>query len=129
MGAAVRGAAAALGGRGTWVVNENEPQLAALVAPAAEGGCGLDAIWNDDWHHAAFVALTLRDEAYFSDYRGNAREFAAAIDRDELRAGAEDLGVDFDEHVAFVTAALAERADELAREAVSRRASKLPAAG
>jgi len=42
-----------------------------------------------------------------------AREFAAAVDRDDLRAGAEDLGVDFDEHVAFVIAALGERADEL----------------
>ena len=39
--------------------------------------------------------------------------FAAAVDRDELRAGAEELGVDFDEHVAFVIAALDERADEL----------------
>ena len=32
--------------------------------------------------------------------------FAAAVDRDELRAGAEELGVDFDEHLAFVIAAL-----------------------
>jgi putative nucleotidyltransferase with HDIG domain len=40
--------------------------------------------------------------------------FAAAIDRDELRAGAEHLGVDFDEHVAFVIAALEERSGELA---------------
>ena len=39
--------------------------------------------------------------------------FAAAIDREELRAGAEHLGVDFDEHVAFVVAALEEHADEL----------------
>jgi putative nucleotidyltransferase with HDIG domain len=39
--------------------------------------------------------------------------FAAAVDRDELRRGAEDLGVDFDEHVAFVIAALAEHAEEL----------------
>ena len=39
--------------------------------------------------------------------------FAAAVDRDELRAGAEKLGVDFDEHVAFVIAALDEHADEL----------------
>lgn len=78
LGAAVRGAAAALGGRRTWIVNENEPQRAALVAPASEGGCDLDAIWNDDWHHSAFVALTLRDEAYFTDHRGTAREFVAA---------------------------------------------------
>jgi predicted hydrolase (HD superfamily) len=39
--------------------------------------------------------------------------FAAAVNREEMRAGAEQLGVDFDEHVAFVIAALNERADEL----------------
>jgi putative nucleotidyltransferase with HDIG domain len=39
--------------------------------------------------------------------------FAAAVDRDELRHGAEALGVDFDEHVAFVIAALEEHAGEL----------------
>jgi putative nucleotidyltransferase with HDIG domain len=39
--------------------------------------------------------------------------FAAAVNREELRAGAEELGVDFDEHVAFVIAALDERASEL----------------
>jgi putative nucleotidyltransferase with HDIG domain len=39
--------------------------------------------------------------------------FAAAVNRDELRAGAEALGVDFDEHVATVIAALQERSAEL----------------
>ena len=39
--------------------------------------------------------------------------FAAAVGRDELREGAEELGVDFDEHLAFVIAALGERSDEL----------------
>jgi putative nucleotidyltransferase with HDIG domain len=39
--------------------------------------------------------------------------FAAAVDRDELRAGAEHLGVDFDEHVAFVIEALGAHAAEL----------------
>jgi putative nucleotidyltransferase with HDIG domain len=42
-----------------------------------------------------------------------APSFAAAVNREEVRAGAEQLGVDFDEHLAFVIAALAERADEL----------------
>jgi putative nucleotidyltransferase with HDIG domain len=40
--------------------------------------------------------------------------FAAAVNREELRAGAEELGVDFDEHVAFVIAALEARSGELA---------------
>jgi putative nucleotidyltransferase with HDIG domain len=39
--------------------------------------------------------------------------FAAAVSREEVRRGAEELGVDFDEHVAFVIGALEERADEL----------------
>jgi putative nucleotidyltransferase with HDIG domain len=42
--------------------------------------------------------------------------FAAAVDREAMRRGAEALGVDFDEHVALVIAALEERADELGLE-------------
>jgi putative nucleotidyltransferase with HDIG domain len=39
--------------------------------------------------------------------------FAAAVNRDDVRNGAEELGVDFDDHVRFVITALEERADEL----------------
>jgi predicted hydrolase (HD superfamily) len=39
--------------------------------------------------------------------------FAAGVDRDQVRRGAEELGVDFDEHVAFVIESMAERAEEL----------------
>jgi putative nucleotidyltransferase with HDIG domain len=39
--------------------------------------------------------------------------FAAGVNREEVRAGAEELGVDFDEHVAFLIAAMEERSDEL----------------
>jgi predicted hydrolase (HD superfamily) len=39
--------------------------------------------------------------------------FAAAVNREELRHGAEELGVDFDEHLAIVIDALAEKQDEL----------------
>lgn len=42
--------------------------------------------------------------------------FAAAVDRDALRRGAEDLGVDFDEHLAFVIGALAAESDVLLAE-------------
>jgi putative nucleotidyltransferase with HDIG domain len=48
--------------------------------------------------------------------------FAAAVDRDELREGAEALGVDFDEHLAFVIAALEERASELELDGSAARA-------
>jgi putative nucleotidyltransferase with HDIG domain len=39
--------------------------------------------------------------------------FAAAVNRDEVREGAEALGVDFDEHITKVIAAMEERATEL----------------
>ena len=39
--------------------------------------------------------------------------FAAAVDRDAMREGAAELGVDFDEHVAFVIAALEPHAQAL----------------
>ena len=39
--------------------------------------------------------------------------FAAGVNREEVRRGAEELGVDFDEHVGRVIAAMEERADEL----------------
>jgi putative nucleotidyltransferase with HDIG domain len=39
--------------------------------------------------------------------------FAAAVDRDEMRAAAEALGEDFDEHLAFVIAALEPEAEAL----------------
>jgi predicted hydrolase (HD superfamily) len=45
--------------------------------------------------------------------------FAAAVGRDELRRGADELGVDFDEHLGFVIDALAARSDELLERTAS----------
>ncbi len=41
------------------------------------------------------------------------KRFAAKVNREEIRKGAEELGVEFDEHVAFVVKALSEVADKL----------------
>jgi predicted hydrolase (HD superfamily) len=49
--------------------------------------------------------------------------FAAAVDREGLREGAAELGVDFDEHVEFVVAALQPHAAELGLDAVPNAAS------
>src|SRR5438270_293210 len=83
---AVRGAArrkplgAGPGGeRGTLLVAENEPQHVKLVRPPEQGGYGLDALWNDDFHHTARVALTGRNEAYYVDYSGTPQEFISAM--------------------------------------------------
>ena len=39
--------------------------------------------------------------------------FAAAVNRDDMRRAADELGVDFDEHLKVVIASMEERADEL----------------
>jgi maltooligosyltrehalose trehalohydrolase len=73
-----RAAREAAGGRWIVIVAENEPQDTLLVRPPAERGYGLDALWNDDFHHSAMVALTGRGEAYYSDTHGVPQEFISA---------------------------------------------------
>jgi maltooligosyltrehalose trehalohydrolase len=73
--------------RHTYVIAEDEPQDSRLVRPPGEGGFGMDALWNDDWHHSAIVAATGRDEAYYTDYRGTASEFVAAAKHGFLYQG------------------------------------------
>ena len=85
--AIVRQVRAAGRGRTTFVVGENEEQQARLARPAEQGGYGLDALWNDDFHHSAMVALTGHHEAYYSDYRGCPREFVAAAKHGFLYQG------------------------------------------
>jgi maltooligosyltrehalose trehalohydrolase len=61
-----------------YIAAENEPQDVRLIAPPNAGGYGIDALWNDDFHHSAMVALTGRREAYYSDYMGTPQEFVSA---------------------------------------------------
>lgn len=65
--------------RRVFIVAENEPQDATLVRPVSQGGYGGDALWNDDFHHAARVALTGRREAYYGDYSGSPQELISAL--------------------------------------------------
>jgi maltooligosyltrehalose trehalohydrolase len=75
------------GRRSVFLVAENEPQDVKLVRAVAAGGCGLDALWNDDFHHSATVALTGRTEAYYSDYAGTPQELISAVKRGQLYQG------------------------------------------
>jgi maltooligosyltrehalose trehalohydrolase len=71
-------ARAAAGDRPIIIVAENERQDCLAMHPLTEGGYGVDAEWNDDFHHSAYVVLTGRAEAYFSDHRGAPQEFISA---------------------------------------------------
>jgi maltooligosyltrehalose trehalohydrolase len=65
--------------RRLYIVAENEPQDTRLVRKPAAGGFGVDALWNDDYHHTATVALTGGREAYYHDYTGSPQEFISSL--------------------------------------------------
>jgi maltooligosyltrehalose trehalohydrolase len=79
LAAVARAVREAAGGRSTLLVAENEPQEVRLVRPPEQGGYGLDALWNDDFHHSAIVALTGHNDAYYSDHLGAPQEFLSAV--------------------------------------------------
>ncbi|MEA2735719.1 MAG: maltooligosyltrehalose trehalohydrolase, partial [Humisphaera sp.] len=66
------------GKRKIYLSNENEPQNTQLVRPIDGGGFGMDALWNDDFHHAALAALSGHNEAYYTDTRGTPQEFISS---------------------------------------------------
>ena len=78
VGAIGRAARKEAGERSILLIAENEPQEPKLIRPRSEGGDDLDALWNDDWHHTALVAMTGNREAYFTDYLGSPQEFVSA---------------------------------------------------
>jgi maltooligosyltrehalose trehalohydrolase len=73
--------------RSVLIVAENEPQHARLVRALDRGGYGLDALWNDDFHHTARVAVTGRAEAYYMDYGGRPQELVSAVKHGFLYQG------------------------------------------
>lgn len=67
------------GKRKTIAIGENEPQDTNLLRPYEEGGYGFDMLWNDDFHHSAYVRLTGKREAYYTDYLGSPQEFISSL--------------------------------------------------
>lgn len=101
-----------------------------LLQSPEKGGYGLDAAWNDDFHHSAVVALTGHADAYFSDYRGSAQELLSATKYGYLfqgqryawqgkRRGAPAFGIPPERFVTFLEnhdqVANSGRGDRLAR--------------
>ena len=126
---------AAARGRSTYVIAENEPQNARLVRPPASGGYGIDALWNDDFHHSAHVALTGRREAYYTDYRGSVQELISSAKYGFLcqgqwyrwqkqRRGTPSLDLPSSAFVVFL-----QNHDQVANSALGRRIHQLTSPG
>ena len=52
------------------LIGESSMNDARLVCPRERGGLGLDAQWNDDFHHTLHVLLTGEDTGYYRDFGG-----------------------------------------------------------
>jgi maltooligosyltrehalose trehalohydrolase len=74
--AAARQAAA---NRSIFLSAENELQDVRTVKSNDPDGLGMDAMWNDDFHHMARVRATGRNPAYYSDYSGSPQEFITTL--------------------------------------------------
>ncbi len=101
------------GERQTLVFAENEFQDCRLIRPPGQGGYGLDAAWNDDFHHAARVAMTGHSEHYYSDYQGTPQELISAVKwgylyqgqwnaRQQRRRGSPAVGIEAERFVTFL---------------------------
>lgn len=75
----VQQARQAAGERALYMIGENESQESRATNPSQAGGYGLDAVWNDDFHHAVNVAIRGKREAYFHDYKGSAQELLSLV--------------------------------------------------
>jgi maltooligosyltrehalose trehalohydrolase len=73
-------------GRQLYVIAESDLNDPRLVRRWDEGGYGLDAQWNDDFHHALHALLTGENAGYYSDF-GSVADLARALEKTFVYAG------------------------------------------
>jgi maltooligosyltrehalose trehalohydrolase len=56
--------------RDVYLIAESASNDPRVCWSTAEGGLGMDAHWNDDFHHALRVALTREGTDYYQDFNG-----------------------------------------------------------
>ncbi|MBF6569915.1 MAG: malto-oligosyltrehalose trehalohydrolase [Candidatus Binataceae bacterium] len=55
-------------GRQAWLIAESDLNASRIINPPDRGGYGLDAQWNDEFHHALHALLTGARHGYFGDF-------------------------------------------------------------
>lgn len=72
--------------RQVYVTAESDLNDSRLVRPKNQGGFGLDAQWNDDFHHAVHTLLTRESDGYYADF-GEFRHLLRAMKEGFVYAG------------------------------------------
>lgn len=73
--------------RGIVLIAETHENDRRYVEPVRRGGHGFDAVWCDDFHHAAHTAASHEHRGYYADYDGSIAELARVINRGWLFDG------------------------------------------
>ncbi len=98
-------------GRPCWLIAESASNDPRTITPTGVGGMGMDAQWNDDFHHSVHVAMTSERFGYYADFSG-APDVARAMDQGFVyqgqrskfrnrRHGAPSLSIDPTRFVVF----------------------------
>lgn len=73
--------------RGAFTIAEDERNSCGVLRREDGTGCGIDAVWADDFHHQVRVALTGVQESYFQSYRGTTTDLARTLGQGWFYAG------------------------------------------
>ena len=68
------------------LIAESDLNAPRVLLPADRGGYGLDAQWNDDFHHALHAILTGEKNGYYADF-GSLADLAKALQQAFVRDG------------------------------------------
>ncbi|HEY7333022.1 MAG TPA: malto-oligosyltrehalose trehalohydrolase [Candidatus Limnocylindria bacterium] len=121
-------------GRPLVVIAESDRNDPRLVRSTDAGGYGLDAAWNDDFHHALHALLSGERAGYYADF-GAMDQLADALENGwvfrgdyqpgrEARQGRELVGVTGDRFIGFI-----QNHDQVGNRAIGDRFAHLAGLG
>src|SRR5206468_1344098 len=98
-------------GRKIWLIAESDLNDARFLITREQRGYGMDAQWNDDFHHAVHTLMTGEQTGYYRDF-GRVQQLAKACTQGyvydgefseyrERRHGNSPAGLDAKQFVVF----------------------------
>jgi len=73
-------------GRLVYLIGESDLNDPRLLRTPERGGCGLDALWNDDFHHCLHSLLTGEKVGYYRDF-GQVSQLAKSLEEGFVYSG------------------------------------------
>lgn len=75
-----------------YLIAESHENDVGYLRPTKDGGCGFDAVWADDFHHAVRTLLLSEREGYLQGYDGSLKTLAKTLSQGFFYEGQVDPG-------------------------------------